>query len=217
VPAVTSAPAAHPALYSAPPLGNGGTVQACCAQITLFLDHAPFFLMHVPETPPTHAKLPQESLLSATSYLRPSGQVHSPPHPPVFGAFSITMLLVTFVAVMWSACETNSPPFLRLHNPSIKVHVVQSALPEQSASQAAADMVGYIGTMLLLSSPKRPAVCQSLMAELACVAFNAKPQIVRTSVPLCWILISEPIPEHSIAVVAPPRILTSHAHILLPK
>ena len=37
---------------------------------------------HGPATPPSHARLPQASLLSPTSYGVPSGQMHSPPHAP---------------------------------------------------------------------------------------------------------------------------------------
>ena len=60
------------------------------AQTTLRCDQGPFFALHVPETPSTHARLPQSSLLSPVWYTVPSGHVQDPPCPPTPGAFSET-------------------------------------------------------------------------------------------------------------------------------
>ena len=60
------------------------------AQTTLRRDQGPPFELHVPETPPTHARLPQLSLLSPVWYTFPFGHVQDPPCPPTPGAFSVT-------------------------------------------------------------------------------------------------------------------------------
>ena len=56
------------------------SIVAALAQITFRKDQGPGDTVQDPEFPPTHARLPQLSLLSATWYIDPSGHVHVPPY-----------------------------------------------------------------------------------------------------------------------------------------
>ena len=73
-------------------------VNTLCAQVALSLtlqktfrdDHAPCIGKHRPLMPPTHARLWQESRLSPTPNVSPSGQVQDPPQTPTLGASSMS-------------------------------------------------------------------------------------------------------------------------------
>lgn len=67
--------------------GRGGAhVTRRCDQIPSSRNSQPVYV------PPMQARVEQKSPLSLTSYFSPSGHVHSPPHVPVPGASSSTML-----------------------------------------------------------------------------------------------------------------------------
>ena len=88
--ALAAAAAMSAAALAAATAASFAAFAAAAAQTTLRCDQGPFFELHVPETPPTHARLPQPSLLSPVWYTFPFGHVQDPPYPPTPGAFSVT-------------------------------------------------------------------------------------------------------------------------------